>query len=55
MELRNMKTKRVRSHAKSFILILCILAMLSTGFAYAADHRTVKVAFFPMDGYHILG
>ncbi len=50
-----MKTKRVRSHAKSFILILCILAMLSTGFAHAADHRTVKVAFFPMDGYHILG
>lgn len=55
MELRNMKTKRLKSLTKSFILILSIIAMLSTGFAYAVDRRTVKVAFFPMDGYHILG
>lgn len=50
-----MITKRFKSRTKSFILTLCIIAMLSTGFAYAADRRTVKVAFFPMDGYHILG
>lgn len=50
-----MKKKHLPSLLKSFIPILCIIAILGTGFAYAADRRTVKVAFFPMDSYHILG
>ena len=40
---------------RRFVLTLCIMALLGTSFAYAAERRTVKVAFFPMDGYHILG
>ncbi len=36
------------------ILILCILGTLSANLTYAKQPRTVKVAFFPMDGYHIL-
>ena len=50
-----MKAKRSFTFLRKSILLLCIVAILSTGFAYAAEQRTVKVAFFPMDGYHILG
>lgn len=40
---------------KKLILILCVAAFVATGFSYARGKRTVKVAFFPMDGYHIFG
>ena len=40
---------------RRLLLILCLTGMLTTGWAYATGHRTVKVAFFPMDGYHITG
>ena len=36
------------------ILILSIFSMLAANLSYAKQQRTVKVAFFPMDGYHIL-
>ena len=36
------------------IFMLCIFCMISNGNIYAAQKRTVKVAFFPMDGYHII-
>ena len=35
------------------LLVLCVLAILTSGLIYAKEKRTVKVAFFPMDGYHI--
>lgn len=35
-------------------LMLSVFVMLFSGYVYAADKRTVKVAFFPMDGYHIV-
>lgn len=35
-----------------FLLNLCLLAGLCTGNAYAQERRLVKVAFFPMGGYH---
>ena len=50
-----MKAKRSFTFLKKSILLLCIAAILSTGIANAAAQRTVKVAFFPMEGYHNLG
>ncbi len=35
------------------LLVLCVLGVLTSGLIYAKEKRTVKVAFFPMDGYHI--
>lgn len=35
-----------------FLLTLWLLAGLCSATAYAKNKRTVKVAFFPMDGYH---
>lgn len=35
--------------------VLFLVLVLWTGNVYAADKRLVKVAFFPMDGYHIVG
>ena len=39
---------------RKFLLVLLVLAVLASGLTYAKERRTVKVAFFPMDGYHIL-
>ena len=36
-------------------ILICAAVILTTGFAFARGSRTVRVAFFPMDGYHILG
>lgn len=36
------------------LLVLLVAGLLTTGFTYAKAARTVKVAFFPMDGFHIL-
>lgn len=35
--------------------IVCLLCVFQTGSVYASDKRLVRVAFFPMDGYHITG
>lgn len=35
-----------------FLLAVCLLGGLSSETAYGKDRRTVKVAFFPMSGYH---
>lgn len=58
MKRRNKTTKIFHRRTlllRSFVLILCISALLGNLTAFASDRRTVKVAFFPMDGYHILG
>lgn len=46
--------KRSRALLRSILLITCVLAIMTTSLTYAKGRRTVKVAFFPMDGYHIL-
>ena len=53
-DMKQKTRKRSASLLKKLILTLCVLAILTAGFAYARERRTVKVAFFPMDGYHIL-
>ena len=50
-----MRRKRIERRAAAFLCVLlelCMLAGLCSGTAYAKDRRTVKVAFFPMEGYH---
>lgn len=46
--------QRIRRLLRRYIPILCVLGILTSSMIYAKDRRTVKVAFFPMDGYHIL-
>lgn len=53
--MRQGNWKRGYSLLRRWLLVLCVVAILTTGFAYAKENRTVRVAFFPMDGYHILG
>lgn len=38
--------------ASAFFLALCLMVGLCSGTAEAKDRRNVKVAFFPMGGYH---
>ena len=40
---------------RKLILLLCLAGILTGGLTYAKGNRTVKVAFFPMDGYHMIG
>ena len=44
--------KQTLSTLLCFLLGLCLLAGLCPNIAYAKDKRVVKVAFFPMGGYH---
>ena len=39
---------------RKLLLVLLVLIILASGLTYAKERRTVRVAFFPMDGYHIL-
>lgn len=36
------------------LLLVCLTFLLVGSNVYATEHRTVRVAFFPMDGYHIV-
>ena len=36
------------------LTLICIICLGVVGNAYATERRTVRVAFFPMDGYHIV-
>ena len=38
--------------AAAILLALCLAVGLCSGTAYAKERRNVKVAFFPMGGYH---
>lgn len=46
------RIKQTMSRLLCFILELCVVAGLCSVTAYAKDRRTVRVAFFPMEGYH---
>lgn len=37
-----------------FVWMLCVFCAFFEGDIYASEKRLVKVAFFPMDGYHII-
>ncbi len=56
--LAGMKNRRLK---RGVLIFLCLIltACMSAGFmphtAHAAEKRTVKVAFFPMNGYHMKG
>lgn len=42
-----------RTLLRRCLLVLCVLGILTSGLINAKEKRTVRVAFFPMDGYHI--
>lgn len=52
---RSTARKIESSVIRRLVVILAFTALLTVGFAYAKTPRTVKVAFFPMDGYHVFG
>ena len=43
-----------RMMIKLLMLMVCIFCLLEVDSVYAAERRNVRVAFFPMDGYHIV-
>ena len=47
--------RSVKPMKKNLIVILALLLCFSIGTtAYGTEKRTVRVAFFPMDGYHVV-
>lgn len=52
--MKEIKHRRGEVLLRKMILFLCVLCVLTTSITYARERRTVRVAFFPMDGYHIL-
>ena len=55
---KNMGNKVRKSYFRMMIkllmLMVCIFCLLEVDSVYAAERRNVRVAFFPMDGYHIV-
>lgn len=55
MIMKNKEEKKEFKIIRTIILLmLCITSLLVGGNAYATEKKTVRVAFFPMDGYHIV-
>lgn len=50
--MKNMLGKRGKAAILFLFLSICLLVGFSTNTAYAKNKRVVKVAFFPMEGYH---
>ena len=46
--------KKIIMSGSIFLWMLCFIFVVSGRDIYAAEDRVVKVAFFPMDGYHII-
>ena len=53
-----MKNKVEKSYfrmmKKLLMFMFCIICLSAVGNVYAVERRSVRVAFFPMDGYHIV-
>ena len=53
-----MKNKVEKSYfrmmKKLLMFVFCVISLFAVDNVYAAERRTVRVAFFPMDGYHIV-
>ena len=54
MPMNKKSFKFIRNTLYKAVLFLVTISVLLSCFAYAKAPRTVKVAFFPMEGYHIL-
>ena len=50
--MKNMLDKRGKAAILFLFFGICLLAGFSANTAYAKNKRVVKVAFFPMEGYH---
>lgn len=50
--MKQMRPARTTKALFSFALVMCLIAGMCLTAASAKDKRTVKVAFFPMEGYH---
>lgn len=58
VSMKKRKKNKVMAMVSGFMLCLCILSVILSGtggmdVVSAAEKRTVKVAFFPMDGYNV--
>lgn len=51
---KNGVKNKCRLYGIAVLIMLLVLCVFVGNYAYAAEKRTVKVAFFPMDGYHNL-
>ena len=38
----------------NFIMVVCLMGIVGVATIYAKEQTTVRVAFFPMEGYHII-
>lgn len=53
--MKNMVDRHQIRRIRTIIMVLlCVACIFIVGKTYASERRTVKVAFFPMDGYHIV-
>ena len=50
MKRQGQKTKRILN----FIFAICLMGIVGTVSVFAKEQTTVRVAFFPMEGYHIV-
>lgn len=48
-----MKRQRMRK-LLNFIMVVCLMGIVGVATIYAKEQTTVRVAFFPMEGYHII-
>lgn len=53
--MKQIKVKPRISRSMCLMLAFCLMMGLFSGIAFAKERRTVKVAFFPMEGYHEKG
>ncbi len=49
-----MEKKCISFHKKMMAVMIFVLCLCMGGQVFSAEKRTVKVAFFPMDGYHTI-
>ena len=52
--MRQRMTRLGSGILRRLLLVLCLAGILTGGLTYAKGSRTVRVAFFPMDGYHMI-
>ncbi len=50
--MSSLQSKKWGTAFLSFVLVACMFSLFAFSTVYAKGRRTVKVAFFPMNGYH---
>lgn len=53
--MKKIGLRRYNVWMRRLVLIFWVAVVFGTGYANASEQRIVRVAFFPMDGYHISG